>query len=361
MQKLEITITAKGWDDAKTILAGIGIGEKNKINYRAVDGLYIVSVERGLSLSDSDYLSIRNEPNVSILSDSESRQRITEVLDRVYDVETQLRKLLLHVSDLEITYFDILNNKYTKGYVDKRAISISGKLDPVTSHLTLGQMKDILGFDLSWRKRQLTAQDIAELLNVADSFDSLKVKFNNKMQNKTMWDVIAINVLHTEKRWIDINGDLNKLKEFRDQSAHYQVITERDKNELIEKAEHLLPIITPPDRELTKIEETNLSSAVKTLSDIAKQIKPITFPTEYYRDILSKSIPDLTNIFKIVGAPAQEAMLKAFQQSVDLNKLFNSRSVSELCSSSWVLDSVDDDTKSDNVSDDDMETKVARD
>jgi len=93
MQKLEITITAKSWDDAKTILAGVGIDEKNKINYRAVDGLYIVSVERSLSLSDSDYSSIRDEPNMSILSDSESRQRIMEVLDKVYDVETQLRKL----------------------------------------------------------------------------------------------------------------------------------------------------------------------------------------------------------------------------------------------------------------------------
>ncbi|MDP3445598.1 MAG: hypothetical protein Q8T08_22280 [Ignavibacteria bacterium] len=323
MQKLEITITAKSWDDAKAVLAGVGIDEKNKINYRAVDGLYIVSVERELSLSDSDYSSIRDEPNMSILSDSESRQRITEVLDRVYDVETQLRKLLLHVSDLEITYFDILNNKYTKGYVDKRSISISGKLDPVTSHLTLGQMKDILGSDLSWRKSQLSAQDIADLLSAVNSFSIFKSKFDEKMQEKTMWDVIAVNVLHTEKRWIDINGDLNKLKEFRDQSAHYQIITERSKNMLVEKAEHLLPIITPLDRKLTKVEEKNLSGAVKTLSDMAKQIKPATFPAEYYRDLLKMSIPDFTNTLKIVGMPAQEAMLEALRPLMGVDGLLD--------------------------------------
>ena len=262
---------------------------------------------------------------------------------------------------MEIAYFDILNNKYTKGYVDKRSISISGKLDPVTSHLTLGQMKDILGSDLSWRKSQLSAQDIADLLSAVNSFSSFKSKFDEKMQEKTMWDVIAVNVLHTEKRWIDINGDLNKLKEFRDQSTHYQIITERSKNMLVEKAEHLLPIITPLDRKLTKVEEKNLSGAVKTLSDMAKQIKPATFPAEYYRDLLKMSIPDFTNTLKIVGMPAQEAMLKAFRQSIDLNGLVSSnKNLLESCRFMRTVDDSDD-IESDDASDDNIKTPTAND
>lgn len=348
-----MTVTAKDWEDAKSVLAGVGIDEKSKVNYRTVDGLFIVSVKKEPSLSDDDYRAMREDPNVSILSDSESRQRITEVLDKVYDVETQLRKLLLHVSDLVETYFDILNNKYTKGYVDQRAISISGKLDPITSHLTLGQMKDILGYDLSWKKRQLAAQDVADLLNEADSFEDLKRKLNEKMQEKTIWSVIATNVLRTKDGWTDVNGDLNKLKEFRDQSAHYQVITDEMKIKLIEKANHLLLAITPPERKLTKREERNLSSIAETLAKIAKQVQPITIQTDYYQKLLERSVPTI-DAFR-VNTSALEAISKAIQPSIKASEMLQKYQSSLFDShrSTWILDDERDNTGSEDTSSDD--------
>lgn len=356
MQQLEMTVTAKDWHEAKSILSDVGIDEKSKINYRAIDGLYIVSVEKDPHLTTEEYRLMRDNNCVSILSDSESRKRISEVLDKVYDVETQLRKLLLHVSDLVEAYFDILKNKYTQGYVEKKSISIEGKLDPITSHLTLGQMKDILGYDLSWSKRQLSAADIKELIDETEDFAKLRTRIGEKLLPKTIWDVIAANVLRCDHKWTDINGDLNKLKDFRDQSAHYQVITEEGKQKLLEKADHLLTMLKPQERKLTKSEQQNLSIVSESLTRIADQIKALTIPADYYQTLINSAMPAINSIK--LNTSATEALAKVVQPSIDAQKmilesygnLFNSYK------STWILDEEDQDSSEDSDEDEDTTT-----
>ncbi len=315
MQKLELTVIAKTWTGAKVILASVGIDEKSKINYREIPNLYVVSVEKAIILTDDEYKSIRQEPSLSIVSDSESRKRTSEVLDKVYDVETQLRKLLLHVTDL--VEIDILRNKYTQDYADKKAISVAGKLDPITSHLTLGQMKDILGTDLSWSQKILTAQDVGNILDDATDFEQFKTKLGEQLKRKTVWDVIAKNLLHSTKEWDEVKGYLNKLKDFRDQSAHYQIMTEQEKTKLIEKSEILLRLTLPPERKLTRVESVNLSSMADALAAIAKQVQAITLPADYYQKLLSINL-SVAESFKVV-TPNVDALVKAVQPTIDFN------------------------------------------
>lgn len=325
MQKLEIVVPAKSWDEAVQLLEGIGLDKKTKTTHRPINGLFMVKAEKEVPFTEAEYEKIKANPDMAILGDSLSRKRIAEVLDKIYDVETQLRKLLLHSYDLFDTFFEVFSeSKYTREFRTNKSITRRGSLNPITSHLALGEMKDILGVDLSWHKRKaVSAQELHELLQSVDDIDGLKNNFANKVKVHTVWDVIAENVLRADIEWNDINNELKDLKKFRDKSAHYQVITEQEKNKLIGKANHLLPLLSPPERKLTKKEEANLSNAARSLDELIKKIKPITFPAEYYQNLIARSIPDVS-AFSVVGTPAQSALAKAFeQQSVDFNELLN--------------------------------------
>ena len=355
MQELEIVVSAKNWDEAVQLLEDVGIDEKTKTTHRPINGLFMVKAEKEIPFTEAEYEKIKASPDIAILGDSLSRKRIADVLDKIYDVETQLRKLLLHSYDLFDTFFEVFGeSKYTKEFRSNKSIARRGSLNPITSHLTLGEMKDVLGVDLSWHKRKMvSAQELHELLQTVDDIDGLKNEFANKVKVHTVWDVIAENVLKTKIEWNDVNNELKGLKEFRDMSAHYQVITERDKEKLIEKADHLLALLNPPERKLTKREEANLSSAARSLDELIKQIKPITFPAEFYQNLIAQSIPDVS-AFRVAGTPAQDALAKAFkQQSVDFSELFNAqKSAFDSLNSMRFLDDEKDDADSEDSPDD---------
>lgn len=322
MQELEIVISAKSWDEAVQLLADIGIDDKTKITQRPINGLFMVKAEKETPLTEEEYAKIKDSPDIAIMGDSLSRERIAAVLDRIYDVETLLRKLLLHAYDLIDTFFEVFSaSKYTKDFRNSKCVTRRGSLNPITSHLTLGEMKDILGVDLSWSKREaISAQELHELLQSVSDVESLKSEFATKVKAQTVWDVIAENVLKTKTTWTDVHSELKSLKEFRDKSAHYQVITEREKEKLIQKADELLTLLNPPKRKLTKTEQANLSSAAQAFAEIAKQFKPITFPPNYYQNLIANSVANI-DAFKVIGRPAQDAMANIFKQSAQWNQM----------------------------------------
>ncbi len=363
MQELEIVVSVKSWNEAVQLLEDIGIDEKTKITHRPINGLFMVKAEKETPLTGDEYENIKADPNVAILGDSLSRKRTAEVLDKIYDVEARLRKLLLHAYDLIDTFFEVFNeSKYTKEFRSRKSIVRTGSLDPITSHLTLGEMKVILGVDLSWNNRKaISAQEFHELLQTIVNIESLKREFSKKVKVHTVWDVIAENVLKTKTDWNEVNNEIKGLKDFRDKSAHYQVITEIEKDELIERADHLLELLKPPERKLTKREEANLSSAAKAFAEIAKHVKPVTFPTEYYQNLLAKSIAD-TNAFKIVGTPAQDALANISKQSPSISELLSAQiRALESYKSMWALGGDKDDVESDdNPDDSDTDAPIVR-
>jgi hypothetical protein len=269
MQILEVVVVAASWGDAIELLKSVGIDEKSKKQHRPINGLFIVRAEKANSLTEEEYTTIRDTPELALLSDSLSRERVGDVLDKVYEVEVELRKLLLHVYDLIDRFFDVFReSKYTKDFTNSKSVARKGSLNPITSHLTLGEMQAILGIDLSWSgKAPISIQEIGDLLTSAADFDNFKGEFSKKIKVNTVWDVIAENVLKSKTSWSDIYNDLKTLKRFRDESAHYQVITEKKKDELIEKADSLIKKITPT-RTATKKDYENIYYASKALSDV---------------------------------------------------------------------------------------------
>jgi hypothetical protein len=248
MQKLELVVRCETWEDAKNILASVGVYEKLKTNYRPISGLYIVSTELEQNLDSEGYRKIKDNEYIAILNDSESLKRAREILKKIYEVETQIRKLLLHVSDSIGPFFELFyqTSEYTRNFSNEKGIvTCKGKLDPLTSHLTFGEMMDILGYDLSWTARALKSNDLNELVASSTDFEDFKSKMNEKIQPLFVWDIISKEVLKKPLSWPSAQKRLNDLKAVRNKFAHHHVITEKEKKELLKNADRLLKDITP--------------------------------------------------------------------------------------------------------------------
>jgi len=265
MQKLELVVRADDWEKAKSVLSEVKITEKRRNNYTPINGLFIVAVTRDKSLDTEGYITINNHDSVAILSDTDSQVRAQEILKHICLVETQLRKLLLHVSDSIEAYFEILhtNSEYTRNF-GGGFVTTKGKLDPITSHLTFGETVAILGHDISWSAKPLAGADLKELLSKSTNFDDFKTYLENKSTPTYVWDIIARDVLKSKISWDEISGNINGLKSFRNKSAHHHIISEKQKNMLIKRVESLLEKITPK-RKLN-------SSELKTLQENSAQI-----------------------------------------------------------------------------------------
>ena len=154
---------------------------------------------------------------IGILSDSSSRERAEEVFSAVYEVEIQLRKLLLYLPDLVETYCDILlqHGKYLdkcKSKDTENNLIFKKNLDTLVSYLTLGEIIEILGYDFSWSSHQPTASDLNELLNSSSSFDDFKTKFNEKGKVTLVWDVITKEVLRKDLSGV-YEGQIKQFEE----------------------------------------------------------------------------------------------------------------------------------------------------
>ena len=269
MQKLEIIIQSDTWDKAVNLLASVDISEKKKSAYRSIEGYFIVSTTREEPLSEDIYEKIENSPCLAIMSDSDSKDRMSEILNKVYEVESLLKKLLIHTYDLVEIFYQLINSKgqYAKDKFSKENPVINkGLIDPITSHLTLGEMISILDYDFSWRRnKEISPADINQLAQSSIDFEDFKSKMFEKVTASYLWDVIAYNILKEPVAWDDIKGDLKKLKKIRNDSAHYKVITMSKKDNLIECANRLLEKITPKQK-LTKSDLDKMATAVAEIS-----------------------------------------------------------------------------------------------
>jgi len=327
MQKLELVVRCESWEEAKDVLASVGIYEKSKTNYRPITGLYVVSTELEEALDGQGYKKIEENERVAILSDSESLKRTCEILDKIYEIETQVRKLLLHVSDSVGPFFEVFyqTSEYTRNFSNEKGIvTCKGKLDPLTSHLTFGEMMDILGYDLSWAERALKSSDLNDLIASSADFDDFKAKMSEKIKPLFVWDIISQEVLKKALPWPAIQKRLNGLKAVRNKFAHHHVITEKEKKELIKNADQLLKDITPTKplsiadlatlrrsseqiaRTLelfTKsIDVSAIQAFAKRQSEIAAQLHAITMPSV-----------DVMRAFTRANSAAFEGMVQAMK------------------------------------------------
>lgn len=109
---LELLIRADDWDRAVAVLKyRLRIGQKQKTNHREIDGLFMVKIEIDeKELTKSFYDTIKESDEIAIIADSFSAKNAGEVTDKIYEIETQLRRLLLHVSDIVEAFIVIIGD-----------------------------------------------------------------------------------------------------------------------------------------------------------------------------------------------------------------------------------------------------------
>lgn len=292
MQTVELLVKADDWNKAISLLGDIGIHEKRQSHYRPMNGLFIVTATCEEPLSADQYVKIYRSPDISVISDSDSQGRAAVILEKIYEVETQLRKLLLHTSELVEPFFEIFSEKseYSNGFAKEKLLSRSKDHNPITSQLTFGETIDILGYDLSWSSKNLSASDIEEVLSQSESFEAFKSKVSQKMKPIFVWDIISKYVLNEPSiLWSSIYPDLVELKEFRNKSAHHKVVTPKDKRVFVEKANNLITKLTPA-KKLTRQQLNELqAAALKASEAINKHMSQITTINHSALQALAKS------------------------------------------------------------------------
>ncbi len=276
MQKLELIIKASDWEEAKSILSSVHIHQKSRDDYKEINGLFIVKVLLETPLTGQAYADIKDHRCIGILSDSASQKRAEEIFREVYKVETQLRKLLLHVSDTVQAYYDILFQlgQYTHEFSNsERTLTYKGTLNTMATHLTMGEIIEILRFDFSWSTRPLGASDLNTLLSESSSFEEFKLKLGKQVTPTSIWEVITEQILQKELPWEHVEKDLMRLKRARDNAAHHFVFTEKQKDDAVKLAKKVLEQLKPP----RAMSEAQLEVLRTIASELAESVRSINF------------------------------------------------------------------------------------
>jgi len=285
--KIEFLVKAKTWQEVVDIFKSeLNINkEKQNINDRNINGLFIVQV--GIEeddLTEDFFKKVRKSVDIAIVASPLDERRRNGILAEVYKVETQLRKLLLNVSDLVENFFDHFKKPYIKDFAQKKETIIRKNLNPVTSQLTFDDIMAILKYDISWENKPITGKELAEVFSEKDAHKYLL----SKISPATIWDKIAENVLNKHVSWNTLENKLMQLKELRNQAAHFNILTEADLNKARELSKDILAKIkTKRNITLTDIDklQKSLSAYSSTFSSFADALSD---SLKNYQDQISR-------------------------------------------------------------------------
>lgn len=311
MQQIVLVVKAQTSGEAQDILDRIGIKKDSSDKFEAMsEKLFLVTIKRSEQIDPQIYANIHKSLEIGILSDSSSRERAEEVFRAVYEVEIQLRKLLLYLPDLVETYYDILlqHGKYLdkcKSKDTENSLIFKKNLDTLVSYLTLGEIIEILEYDFSWSSRQLTANDIKDLLSNSNSFDDFKKQVTNKSSITLVWDVIADEILQNSLPWEDIKKKLSELKKYRDAAAHHNHFTEKKKINAIELAKKIeKDIKLPAKSSLSPEQQAQLQILGEQIANSLQSIQKIYFNTETFRQLAEYQQSLASNVIKNFSTPS---------------------------------------------------------
>lgn len=306
---IALMVNAESLDRVKAILAYVlDIKSHKSTTVREIKGFYVVEVEVDDVNLDDFYKRILGSQEIAIVADPGSFKICSQVAEEIYPVETQLRRLLLHVSDLVATFYDILKDtsKFAKPMAERHEIINDKQLDPLTSKLTLGEMIEILKFNLSQRNEPLTMGKFEELLENSKDLKSLQDKVVMDNEDKLIWDIISEHVLDKSVPWSSIASALNKLKSLRDKAAHFNILTKVDLEEAKKQAKHIMENVK--EKKLTPKEQGDLKTeSVALAGSIARGFQ---IPTGFYQQLI-----DAQSIATSVVSATQPSWL-AFQQTM---------------------------------------------
>lgn len=262
-------------------------------------------------LSEQDYQKIKNRKDVAIIGDSESMRRTADIMQKIYTLETQLRALALCIPNITTLYYEILCgerkvNNYEYGQVTTK------ELDALTNHLTLGELTHIFGCDVSLCSTQVNrALIVADTVIRSKNYENLQKALSDKMKPRYIWDIATEELLEAPVLWRDIRKDFQKLCAFRNNAAHFHIITGKEHQEFLKLTERLL-----------KVTEIKTNQRVNSLKELQTQIDEII----HYLTL--STAEEIAQSIKATSSTFAESYQKIFQDYI--GKLPNEEDKSEL-------------------------------
>lgn len=314
---LELLVKAEDWERAVTVLKyHLKIQEKQRTNTREIDGLFMVSIKMDSSkLTQEFYDKIKKCDELAIIADEASVTNARLINEKVYEVEMQLRRLLLHVSDLVEAFVKLIlaNAKYAKDFSKSQQIISPEHYEPVTSHMMLGELITILTIDLSWNSKTLTVSDLQTLFDQAKDLQEVQKNLKAKTERKTVWDLINQHMFDSQVAWKDISKQLENLRKYRNDTAHFLVITTEDKDDAIKKADDILSKIKIK-KALSKQQKNELKSASSNYADMVNRLLDISLPT--VKDISQTALASFYQNFKTINESSLDHLIATHQQAI---------------------------------------------
>ncbi|MBU2595370.1 hypothetical protein KJ713_00880 [Patescibacteria group bacterium] len=321
---IEFLVKAQKWEDVIKIFKNeLGIHKgKRDASVRDVNGLFFVEVKiDDKKLTEKFYKNVKKSSKLAIIENPKDEKLRNTILNEIYKVETHLRKLLLNISDIVENFYLLFKNTYAdkqRNYIKKKgkeSTIVSGEIDPISSHLTLEDIIEILGRDISWNNRNITANDISQILEESNNINDVKKFLKQKMMKNTIWDEISKTLLEQTIRWEIAGKDLNRLKILRNKAAHFNVLMKKDLKDTKELSKKIL--------ETTKTKSTVTTEQITALQEaiypnyqemLLSAIRPLTELSESYREQPAKASAQVAAFIRAAQTEELKEAVKTFEQ-----------------------------------------------
>lgn len=320
LQRITVVVQASTKEEAQQVLNKLGpkclVGAKIIVAGK----LFTSEIATNDHLTDEEYKIIKSDRRVAILRDSDSKQRCLAVLDVIHDVEIGLRTLLVYMPEITGQFHALVRaKKYTKQY--SAGEITKDQLNPIVGYLTLGEIIELFGMDMSIKKasdKETSWREVEKALESAKDFADFKQRMTEKLKQSFVWDVVSNEILQTPIMWRDIQNDLKKIEQIRNDAAHFHIITNAEKEKCIKLANKIIEKLDIK----TKLEK---ASAIK----LSEQLS-----------LLSDQLAALSSVSSINGWA--KAIMQYQLSSVDFSALSDSaKAVSELVQKNSDMFSVD--------------------
>lgn len=273
-QRIIVVIQASTKKEAQEVLNELGPKCLAGAKIVPAGELFTSEIATNDHLTDEEYRIIKSDRRIAILRDSDSKQRCIAVLDAIHDVEIGLRTLLVYMPEITGQFHALVRaKKYTKQY--SAGEITKDQLNPIVGYLTLGEIIELFGMDLSIKKasnKETSWREVERVLESAKDFADFKQRMAEKLKQSFVWDVVSKEILQTPIMWRDIQNDLKKIEQIRNDAAHFHIITNAEKEKCIKLADKILEKLTIK----TKLQKTSAAKLSERLSSLSDQFAALS-------------------------------------------------------------------------------------
>jgi hypothetical protein len=268
-QSIEFLVKASSSNDAKALTSKLVSHSASVTIIEHSPGYFLIADSfDGALLDTSFYAAVWSSAELAILSDSSQKARRDRILDEVEKAESCLRGLLLRANGFIEDYYNLFVGPYTAKHAKKETVIKERGIDPITSLLTFEGMVAILGTDVSWSTREIVSvHDMIDILDDVEDIKSLRQKLKDKVKQRLVWDAISDGALIKAYDWHKVAGEINAIKDLRNDAAHFHILTETDVKNAQKRVKTLLKKIGPsnqkPQKEVNFIELSDVFSQIR--------------------------------------------------------------------------------------------------